>query len=345
MNPLRTWWESRAAPTPTDYTSLRIADATARVSGEQGARGTAAYVACRGLISRSVSAATLEGEFSEVLGPHLAAIGRELADTGESTWELRLGLDGLALIPCSIATVSGNSDPREWRYLLTRHGPTESASIEREAAGVLAFRINADGRTPYRGRGALAASNTTGALLAEIECQLVRESQVKPTRILTAGSVGKQASEIEDSVKRGGIVSILQAGATASITDPSGLKAGVLKNESSASVVALYGQLERAVCAAMGVPAGLILSGGDGAAAREQFRFFSASTVSPILRAVQTEWGQKVAPLQFNLDGLRASDETARARALGSRSAAFKNLVAGGLDIERALSLSGLNDT
>ena len=270
---LRTWWESRAAPTPTDYTSLRIADATARVSGEQGARGTAVFRACQGLIARSVAAALLEGEFSESLGPHLSEIARALTDCGESTWEIRLGPDGLTLLPCKISTVTGGADPASWHYSLTRSGPTENIVIERPAEAVLSFKVNAEPGSPYRGVAPLEVANSTGSLLALLESQLALEARVTPTRILTAGSVGRQASEIEQSIRRGGIVSILQSGATASITDPSGLRAGTIKNESSAPSVALYEQLERAVCAALGVPAGLILSDGDGAAAREQFRF------------------------------------------------------------------------
>ena len=341
---LRSWLETRAESTPSDYTSLRIAEAVQRVSGEPGVRGTAVFRACLGLIGRSAAAATLEGEFSESLRPHLSEIARALVDSGESTWEILLGPDGLTLIPCSISTVSGASDPKAWRYLLTRHGPTETASIEREAAAVLSFRINADSRTPWRGSSVLAAASGTGGLLAALEKQLGLEASVSPTRILTAGSVGKQASEVETSIKRGGIVSILQAGATASITDPSGLKAGILRNESSAPVVALYEQVERAICGALGVPAGLILSDGDGAAAREQFRFFAASTISPLLGAVQTEWQAKIGPLTFDLNALRASDETARARAVGSRANAVSRLVAAGVPVDRALEISGLNE-
>ena len=43
MNRLRTWWESRAESTPSDYTSLRIAEALERVSGAGGIRDTSAY--------------------------------------------------------------------------------------------------------------------------------------------------------------------------------------------------------------------------------------------------------------------------------------------------------------
>ena len=226
---LRTWWESRAESTPTDYTSLRIADATARVSGEQGARGTAVFRACQGLIGRSAAAATLEGEFSESLGPRLSEIARALTDCGESTWEIRLGPDGLTLLPCKISSVTGGGDPVTWHYSLIRSGPTENIVIERPAEAVLSFRVNAETGTPYRGVAPLEIANSTGALLAELELQLAREAGVKPTRIVTAGGVKLQASDIEKSIQRGGIVSILQAGATVSTTDPSGLRAGVLK--------------------------------------------------------------------------------------------------------------------
>ena len=341
---LRTWWESRAEAAPSDYTSMRIAESVGRVSGEQGARGTAVFRACQGLIARSVAAAVLEGEFSDSLGPRLSEIARALTDCGESTYELRMGPNGLTLLPCKISSVSGGADPASWLYSMTRSGPTENIVIERPAEAVLSFRVNAEPGTPWRGVGALQASNSTGKLLAELELQISRESQVRPTRILTGGGVGKQAGEIETSVRRGGIVTLVQ-GQIAGRDDPSGVRAGTVKNETTQASVNLYAELERAVCAALGVPAGLVLPDGDGAAAREQFRFFAASTVAPFLGVVKAEWEAKVAPLQFNLDGLRASDEVARARALGSRSVAFKNLQKGGLDIERALSLSGLNDT
>ena len=247
------------------------------------------------------------------------------------------------LLPATIATVAGSADPASWAYSLNRAEPSGTVVVNQPAAGVLAFRAHVDPKRPWRGRPALEASNTTGALLSQLEKQLTREASVLPTRILTAGSVGRQASEIEQSIRRGGIVSVLQAGATASITDPSGLRAGVLRNETSAPVASVYAQLERAVCAACGVPPGLILSGGDGAAAREDFRRFAAATISPLLQSIAAEWRAKVAPLEFNLDALRASDETARARAVGSRAGAVSKLVASGVSLDEALLLAGVD--
>ena len=207
---------------------------------------------------------------------------------------------------------------------------------------MLSFRINADSRTPWRGCGLLAASGT-GALLAELEEQLKREATVKPARLITGGGVAQQASDIEANVARGGVVTLIQ-GRMVAREDPSGVRAGVVRNETPQASVNLYTELERAVCAACGVPYGLIFSDGDGAAAREQFRFFAASTVAPILEVVKTEWAAKVGPLTYDLNELKASDTTARARALGSRSVVFKNLVAGGVGVDRALSIAGLNE-
>ena len=339
---LRTWWESRAESTPSDYTNLRIAEAVERVSGEQGARGTAAFIGCKNLIGRAVSVAALEGEHADVLRARLSEIARALTDCGESTWEIRLGPNGLTLLPCKISTVTGGAEPASWHYSLTRSGPSENIVIERPAEAVLSFRVHSEPGSPWRGVAPLEAANGTGKLLAELEAQLTAESKVLPTRIITGGGVAQQAGEIERSVRRGGIVTLVQ-GSMLSKDDPSGVRAGTVKNETTASVVDLREQLERAVCAAMGVPGGLLLSGGDGAAAREDFRRFAAATIAPLLGAVQTEWQEKIGPLTYGLDELRASDSTARSRSLGSRAVAFKNLVGGGVDVDRALSIAGLD--
>ena len=184
---LRTWWESRAESVPTDYTSMRIGEAVERVSGEQGARGTAVFRACQSLIGRSAAAAVLEGEFSDILGPRLSEIARALTADGESTWEIRLGPNGLTLLPCKISAVTGGADPASWHYSLTRSGPSENIVIERPAEAVLAFRVNPEAGSPYRGVAPLEASNCTGALLADLEAQLARESRVRPTRVVVAG--------------------------------------------------------------------------------------------------------------------------------------------------------------
>ena len=205
---LRSWLETRAATTPSDYTNLRIAEAYQQVTGEAGVRGSAAYIGALNFIEDSLAIAQVEGEFSDSLRPHLGAIGRALTDCGESVFEIRLSADGkLALLPASIAAVSGGADPSDWSYLLTRSGPSESTSIRRDAGAVLAFVAHSLPKTPWRGRGRLEAS-ATGQLLADLEKQMASEARFTPARLVSGTMVREQRKEIKDTIANGGIVTI-----------------------------------------------------------------------------------------------------------------------------------------
>ena len=342
MNPLRTWWESRAESTPSDYTNLRIAEAYQSVSGKAGVQGVGAYISALNLISDSVSIAEVSGEFSESLKPHLGSIARSLVDCGESVFEIQLSGDGkLILLPASIAAVSGGADPSAWSYLLTRQGPTESTSIQRPAAAVLAFVSHSLPKTPWRGRGRLEASGT-GELLANLESQLTLESRVSPARVIAVGAVVEQSRDVSELISEGGVVGIIQS--TGSREDPSGVRAGVVRNETSAASVSLHESLSAQISSALGVPPDLLGSSASEAGTRESFRRFAASTINGLLEIIRLEFQAKIGPLSIEMEALRAGDIAARSRAVGSRSVAFKNFMAAGLDIERALSLSGLDD-
>ena len=193
---LRSWWESRAESTPSDYTSLRIAEALERVSGAGGIRDTSAYQGSLNAIESAAAVAELEGEFAAALQPHLGRVARSLVDCGESTFELQVDGSGrLLLLPASIAAVTGTAAPGGWRYTLIRHGPTESTSIEREAAAVLSFRLHSHASSPWRGRPAIAAADSSGALLAYLESQLTDEAKVKVARVINPrGSHGNHSA-------------------------------------------------------------------------------------------------------------------------------------------------------
>ena len=168
LDRVRSWFtEKRAAQ---DYTTQRLAASLAAATGLDGVRGSGSYVACLNFISDSTASATLTGEHAPSLQPHLAAIARGLIDEGEATFEIAVDGDGrLLLLPCSISDVRGTALPDTWSYLLSRHGPHETALIERPAEAVISFRAHSDTRIPWRGRGALEAGNATGALLAQLE--------------------------------------------------------------------------------------------------------------------------------------------------------------------------------
>ena len=165
---------------------------------------------------------------------------------------------------------------------------------------------------------------------------------MKPTRMLSIGKSDTQRLVVEGALEEGGIVAI--SGASAGDKSPAGaLEAGRIRSEITVPQVNLHEGLTRQICAALGVPADLLL-GGSEAGSRESFRRFAASTISSLLEIVRIEWAAKVAPIDVSLDRLRAGDISARARATGSKAVAFKNLVAGGVEVERALVLAGLDE-
>ena len=337
---LRTWWESRAESTPSDYTSLRIAEALERVSGAGGVRNSSAYQGSLNAIESAASVAELKGEFADALQPLLGRVARALTDCGESTFELQVDGSGrLLLLPASIAAVTGTAVPDGWRYTLIRHGPTESTSIEREAAAVLSFRLHSHPASPWRGRPALAA-DSSGELLAYLENQLQSETKVKPARVINIGSSKEQRTSVAETVASGGIVAI--SGAKLGSQDNAGaLHAGAIGAGFSQPSVELHENLSRLVAGALGYPSNLLLADGDGASARESFRRMSAQTLGGIFSAVKTEWEAKVSPLEISTDKLRASDETARARSFGSRANAVARLVDSGLSLSEALEMAG----
>ena len=105
----------------------------------------------------------------------------------------------------------------------------------------------------------------------------------------------------------------------------------MIRNESTAAVVELHKTLSAQIASALGVPPDLLGSTASDGATRESFRRFAASTCRALIEVLQTAWALKIGPLEIALDTLRAGDIAARARAVGSRSTAFKNLVAGGV--------------
>ena len=344
LDRIRGWFttESRAGTTQNDYTALRVSEAVERVAGAYGLRGTEAYQGALNAIENAASVAELQGEWAEILQPHLGAVARGLVDCGESTFELQVDGEGrLVLLPAKIASVSGSADPATWRYNVIRRGPTQNVSIERPAAAVVAFRQHSDPNVPWRGRASLAANS--GALLADLQHQLGQEARLAVARVINTGiAVSQQRNEITAAVAEGGIVAVGSARHGAAGAPSPTLQPGAIGAGFEQPSVELHEHLTRLVSGAMGLPANLLLGDGDGAAAREAFRRMAAETLGGIFAAIRAEWESKVGPLQISLDKLRASDETARARAFGSRSNAVQKLVASGVEVGKALELAGL---
>ena len=86
---------------------------------------------------------------------------------------------------------------------------------------------------------------------------------------------------------------------------------------------------------ACGVPVSLATDA-DGTSQRESWRRFVMGSVEPLLGIVGEEVERKLeVRVRFDLSPLWAHD-------LAGRASAFKGLVAGGMEIERAVSVAGL---
>ena len=265
-----------------------------------------------------------------------------MVDTGESNWLIQVDSDGgLRLLPVGVVNVVGGPDPRTWVYRLTMPGPSETVTLQRSGESVLSFRLRVDPRTPWRGRPAIDSTGT-GALLAQLESQMRDEAKVTPARVIAGGAVAEQAGDISDLIGAGGVVGITQA--IASREDPSGIKAGVIKNETTASSVSLHEKLSTLICGALGVPSDLVLGSSSESGSRESFRRFASTTINNILTTVAREWQGKLGTaLEFNLDSLRSADEVSRARAVGSRASAVQRLVQSDVPLDQALAIAGID--
>ena len=342
MRSLRSWFtEDRASATPTDYTAQILAQSLAAARGLDGIKSTAAYKGSLELIGNSTGVASLTGQHSASLQPHLSTIARSMVSTGQSDWLIQVGVGGeVVLLPVTASAVLGGPDPRTWVYTLTMPGPSQSVTLQRRGESILSFRLRVDSRSPWYGKPAIDSSGT-GALLCQLENQMRDEAKVAPARLITGGVVAPQAKDISEVVGAGGIVTLIQS--TGSHEDPSGVRAGTIKNEVTAAGVSLHEKLAASICAAMGVPSDLVLGSSSESGARESMRRFGSTTIQNILVTVAREWTDKLGTdLLWDLDRLRSSDEVSRARAVGSRANAVSRLVASGLPLDQAMAVVGI---
>ena len=340
---LRSWFtEARASDVPTDYTAQILAASLAAARGIDGIKSTAAYRGALTLIGAATGVASLTGQHSGALQGHLSTIARSMIDTGQSDWLINVGSTGaVVLLPVTASNVVGSADPRTWLYTLSVPGPTETVTLQRSGESILSFRLRVDPQTPWTGKPAIDSTGT-GQLLCQLESQLRAESRLAPARVITGGAVADQAQDISELISKGGVVGIVQA--IASREDPSGIKAGVIRNEVTASTVSLHEKLSTLICGAMGCPADLVMGSSSESGSRESFRRLASTTINNILTTISREWESKMGTaLQWDLDRLRSSDEVSRARATGSRATAVQRLVQSGVDLPQALILAGVD--
>lgn len=199
----------------------------------------------------------------------------------------------------------------------------------------------------YVGTVPLSWAHTTARLQSEAECSLADEAGGTLAQLLAIPQDGGDDSEadplreLKADIRTARGKALLfetvaarwaKGRASAPQRDWIALRLGPMPPDSMATI---RKDSFNAVLAACGTPPAL-LDDSDGTAQREAFRRYLTMTVQPLATLLEHELTAKLeADVKLCFDGLYAHD-------LVGRSTAFKNLVAGGVQVEGALAKSGL---
>lgn len=339
---MRLWpfGETRAADT---YTEAVVTHLTSEASGDpETAYGTtAAEEIAVGLWARAFASASITPDRLAARALNAAVLydlGRDLAASGESVWEIDVTAGGVALRRAASYDISGGAVPS---YSLTLSRPSESVTRHLSADRVIHARIGASRSAPWQGLGPFNHSPGTVRLIGRLETRLGDEAGARVGFLVPVPEV-KQ--ELQDDISRmRGKVALVRTTAGAwgkgSADAPKGdFDPKRLGANPPQTLGLLRDDVSRSLLAAAGVPSSL-LGGADGTALREGWRQFLHSTIQPVADVVAVELADKldVPGLRFSFDRLFASDLSGRARA-------FQSMVGGGMDVEKAAGLAGLLD-
>ena len=325
--------ETRAANTYTEAIVAQLIDSANAETIPSGT--TAAEEIVVGLFGRAFASAkvTPDGPVADALTPRvLAMMGRDLAEYGESVWEIEVDQGGLMLAHASDYTVEGM---REWVYTLDHAYPDGILSRTLPADRVVHLRYGEHGSQPWKGIGPLRQASTTRRLTSNLESRLADESSARSGYLLPVPQVSDSLQADLNKLKGKTVL-------VESVEDFSGGQASKKVMEPvrlgftpPQALEVLRLGVNRSLLVAAGVPAAML--GGDANEMREGYRQFLHGTILPVSKLVLSELREKLdtPTLTMAFDDLMASDIAGRARGFGS-------LVTGGMNIERAAALSGL---
>ncbi|MCY4500153.1 MAG: hypothetical protein OXE57_01125 [Alphaproteobacteria bacterium] len=310
---------------------------------------TAAVEAAAGALSRAFASARVEGPDwtrEAVTGDFLAQCGRDLVRKGDSLHAIRMSAGGVRLIPCASWHWEGSHDPEAWTVRATAYGPSTSTTWNLPASSVVFLRWGGEAGQPYIGTGPTRWASVTARLHAQAERSLADEA---------AGPVGSfipyppsdgqgededpTASLQADIAKARGkamLVETTQAG------NDQGRSAAPMKDwhperlgpNMPAAMVELARDGFMRTLAACGTPPDLFAPA-DGTAQREAVRRWHLGTVMPLARLLEDELSRKLeAKIGLRFDAYPLD--------LAGRAQSFQKFVAGGMDVDRALALTGL---
>ena len=283
----------------------------------------------------------------------MSLIGRTLIKPGQLILHITSQPSGIALQPVGSWDIFGGPDPSSWSYRLNLFGPSMQSVVFAPSASVINLRYSIRPAEPWLGVGPLTHAYQSGKLSAGLEACLAAEVSASSGYVLPLPQEADTQHVGEDE-EVGGLSALKRdlenlQGRTALVeTTAGGWGKGVqdaprqewqprrIGANPPDSLVALQKQTHTNILAACGVPPSLAELG-EGTGQRESLRRFLHVGVQPLARMILPELREKLnePELSFNFDALMASDLQGRARA-------FQSLVGGGMEVERAATLSGM---
>ena len=347
---MKLWpWRKEKRQT-TGYTDGFIRALLASAEGTSGADPSQSWAleTAANLYARAFAAAKITGRRTEGISPSMMSlIARNLIRRGSDIHIIDTQGGSLSFIPVGSWDVYGGDDEKDWMYRTTIYGPDALNTRYVPGPGILHFRYSFDSARPWRGIGPLGWATDTGALAGNLERRLSEEAGSAVAHVVPIPQDGGSGDD-DDPLK------MLKADIAAAkgrtiLTETT--SAGMGEGRASAPqsdwkpsrlgahppdvLRGLRSDAGLSILSACGIPVALVLDS-DGTSQRESYRRWIMSVVEPLLNQVGEEFSRKLeTSVSFDLSGIWAHD-------LAGRAAAFQKLIAGGMELERAVAASGL---
>lgn len=319
------------------------------------ASSTAAIEAAAGALSRAFASADVQGPgwVKDAVSPvWLAQAGRSLVREGASLSVVGMRDGSVTLTPAAFWNFEKGSENDEfeedWFCRATTYGPGSSTTRLLGRDRVVFVRWGTSPGTRYRGRGPISWASLTARLQGEAERSLADEAAGPLAQILPIPADGgddeNEADPLAmlkaDIAKARGKALLVETTAAAwgegraaaPQRDWSPSRLGPTPPD---SMVAVADAAFTRMLAACGCPPSLFTDGADGTAQREGLRRWHLGTVLPLARLLEHELTARLeAEVRLKFDNYPTD--------LQGRASAFKAMVANGVEVDRALAVTGL---
>ena len=305
---------------------------------------TGALESCCGLVGRAFMVAEVEASerIKDALTPVImATIGRSLIRTGELVLFIDVDDAGvIRLLPCTEVEVSGGASEDSWRYTAILPTPGRRKKIRVGSDEIVHFRYSSDPARPWRGQGPLQVAALAGRLGAELSKALADEAGAPVGTLLPIPTDGddETVNKLRVDIKKVAGQALLVQGGNWGVdgAQATSWETQRLGADPPASLVQLAEFATSEVFSAIGISPSLFAPAGGGGSAREAYRLFLHTVLTPLSRIVAFELSKKLGPVSLGFSGLAASDITAKARA-------YKQLKDGGMEAPQAEKIVGFN--